>query len=95
MITSRTEKIGILGWPLGHSLSPLMQNAAFKYLNLDYIYIPLPVQPEYLAQAVAGLKVMGFRGVNVTVPRIISIMPYLDEIESCAVLKGAVNLAAS
>lgn len=91
MITGRTKKLGILGWPVGHSLSPLMQNAAFESLHLDYVYIPLPVQPENLAQAVAGLKAMEFIGANVTIPHKVTIMPYLDEIDSSAQLVGAVN----
>lgn len=91
MITSQTKKIGILGWPLGHSLSPLMQNAAFESLHLDYVYVPLPVQPEYLAQAVAGLKALDFTGANVTIPHKVAIIPYLDEIDTSAQLIGAVN----
>jgi shikimate dehydrogenase len=91
MITSRTEKIGILGWPVGHSLSPLMQNAAFESLHLDYVYVPLPVKAEYLAQAVAGLKALGFTGANVTIPHKVAIMPYLDEIDASAQFIGAVN----
>jgi len=91
MITSKTKKIGILGWPLGHSLSPLMHNAAFTALDLDYVYVPLPVQPENLAQAVAGLKAMEFTGVNVTIPHKVAIMSYLDEIDPSAQFVGAVN----
>ncbi|SFL40355.1 shikimate dehydrogenase [Pelosinus propionicus] len=91
MITSKTKKIGILGWPLGHSLSPIMHNAAFEALHLDFVYVPLPVHPENLAQAVAGLKVMDFAGVNVTIPHKVKIMSYLDEIDFSAQLVGAVN----
>jgi shikimate dehydrogenase len=91
MITSKTKKIGILGWPLGHSLSPIMQNAAFDALHLDYVYVPLPVQPENLAQAVAGLKAMDFTGANITIPHKVAIIPYLDEIDRSAQLVGAVN----
>lgn len=91
MITSQTKKIGILGWPLGHSLSPIMQNAAFEALQLDYVYVPLPVHPDDLAQAVAGLKALDFTGANVTIPHKVAIMPYLDEIDSSAQLIGAVN----
>lgn len=91
MITGKTKKIGILGWPLGHSLSPLMHNAAFTALDLDYVYVPLPVQPENLAQAVAGLKAMDFTGANVTIPHKVAIMSYLDEIDPSAQFVGAVN----
>lgn len=91
MITSKTKKIGILGWPLGHSLSPLMHNAAFTALDLDYVYVPLPVEPENLAQAVAGLKAMDFTGANVTIPHKVAIMSYLDKIDPSAQFVGAVN----
>lgn len=91
MITGTTKTVGILGYPVGHSLSPLMHNAAFAALELDYTYIPLPVHPDDLGQAVAGLKTMGFVGANVTIPHKVSIMPYLDELDRSAELVGAVN----
>lgn len=94
MITSKTKRIGILGWPLEHSLSPVMHNAAFAALQLDYVYVPLPVRPEKLAQAVEGFKAMGFTGVNVTIPHKVAIIPYLDEIDSSAQMVGAVNTVA-
>lgn len=91
MITGKTKIVGILGYPVGHSLSPLMHNAAFSALELDYIYVPLPVDPDHLGQAVAGLKAMGFVGANVTIPHKVTIMPYLDELDRSAELVGAVN----
>jgi len=91
MITGNTKIIGILGSPVGHSLSPVMHNAAFEALALDYRYIPLPVAPEQLAAAVHGLKSMGFVGANVTIPHKVTIMPYLDELDPSAQLAGAVN----
>ena len=91
MITGKTKTVGILGYPVGHSLSPLMHNAAFAALELDYIYVPLPVAPDQLGQAVAGLKAMGFVGANVTIPHKVTIIPYLDELDRSAELVGAVN----
>lgn len=91
MITGKTKIVGIIGWPVGHSLSPLMHNAAFATLNLDYTYIPLPVQPGELSQAVAGLKAMGFIGANVTIPHKVDIIPYLDQLDQSAQFTGAVN----
>ncbi|MBP2635074.1 MAG: aroE [Firmicutes bacterium] len=90
-ITAKTKKVGLFGWPLGHSLSPVMHNAAFAVTGLDYVYLPLPVAPEFLAQAVEGIRALGFRGVNVTIPHKIAVMEYLDEIDSSAKLVGAVN----
>ena len=90
-IGSKTKPLGIIGWPLGHSLSPLMQNAAFAAAGMDYAYLPLPVPPEQLAAAVAGMKALGFAGVNVTIPHKVEIQKYLDHIEDSAREAGAVN----
>ena len=67
-ITGRTALVGLIGWPVEHSLSPTMQNAAFDALGLDWAYVPLPTTPESLAAAVAGLGALGFAGANVTAP---------------------------
>ena len=91
MITGKTKLVGLIGYPVGHSLSPLMHNAAFSALELNYIYVPLPVEPDHLEQALVGLKAMGFVGVNVTIPHKVAIIPYLDEIDRSAELVGAVN----
>ncbi len=91
MITGKTKMIGILGWPVEHSLSPIMHNAAFAAADLDYAYVPLPVKPCDLPQAIDGLKAMGFIGVNVTIPHKVAIMSYLDEIDRSAKVVGAVN----
>ncbi|BBB93326.1 MAG TPA: shikimate dehydrogenase [Methylomusa anaerophila] len=90
-ITGETRKVGLLGWPLGHSVSPHIQNAAFRAANIDYIYLPLPVEPDVLPQAVAGLKALGFVGVNVTIPHKVAIMKYLDALDESAEMVGAVN----
>ena len=67
-ISGMTTLVGIIGWPVEHSLSPRMQNAAFAALGLDWVYVPLPTPPERLAEAVAGLAALGFAGANVTAP---------------------------
>ncbi|WP_094604684.1 Shikimate dehydrogenase (NADP(+)) [Sporomusa silvacetica DSM 10669] len=90
-ITTKTQKVGLLGWPLGHSLSPAMHNAAFAASGLDYVYLPLSTPPKLLPQAVAGIRALGFIGVNVTIPHKVAIMDYLDEIDTSAKLVGAVN----
>lgn len=90
-ITATTKKVGLLGWPISHSLSPVMQNAAFAATGLDYVYLPLATPPELLQQAVDGIKALGFAGFNVTIPHKITIMAYLDEIDYRAQLVGAVN----
>jgi len=91
MITGKTQNLGVMGWPIAHSLSPLMQQAAIAAAGADYSYIALPVRPERLAQAVAGLRAVEFRGWNVTIPHKQAIMPLLDGIDPDARAIGAVN----
>ncbi|HEY4486027.1 MAG TPA: shikimate dehydrogenase [Nitrospiria bacterium] len=90
-ITGRTQLTGIVGYPVGHSLSPAMQNAAFEALGLDYCYIPLNVAPARLGAVVQSLRDLGFRGFNVTIPHKESIGVYLDRLTPEARLIGAVN----
>jgi shikimate dehydrogenase len=68
VITGETRLVGLLGDPVSGSLSPLMQNAAFAALGLDWAYVPLPVRRERLETAVYGLAALGFVGANVTTP---------------------------
>ena len=91
MITGKTVNLGVMGWPIAHSLSPVMQNAAISAAGIDYCYTALPVRPEDLAAAVNGLKAMQFRGWNVTIPHKTAIMEHLDEIDEDARIIGAVN----
>jgi shikimate dehydrogenase len=93
-ITGKTTVAGIIGHPVSHSLSPLMHNAAFAALGLDWVYVPFPVAPERLTQAVAGLRALGVAGFNVTIPHKVAILPLLDRISPDAELIGAVNTVA-
>jgi shikimate dehydrogenase len=90
-IGSETRLTGLLGWPVAHSLSPAMHNAAAAALGLDLVYLPLAVHPDLLAEAVRGLAALGFRGANVTVPHKEAVMPLLDAIDPAAAAIGAVN----
>lgn len=90
-VTGKTKVVGLFGWPVEHSLSPAMHNAAFSALEMDYIYLPFAVPPAELAQAVRGIRAMGLAGVNITIPHKITIMHYLDEIHGSAQKVGAVN----
>ena len=67
-ISGATRLVGIIGWPVEHSLSPRMHNAAFAALGLDWAYVALPTRPEGLEEAVRGLAALGFAGANVTAP---------------------------
>lgn len=93
-ITGHTKIVGIFGDPIGHTLSPAMQNAAFERLGLDMAYVPFHVKADGdgdLKKAVEALRAMNFSGVNVTIPHKESVMKYLDEADDCAQEIGAVN----
>lgn len=90
-ITGRTKVLCIIGCPVEHSLSPLMQTAALAAARLDYTYVPFAVMPEDLAEAVAGLRALNVAGFNVTIPHKSSIIPLLDDVSPDAALIGAVN----
>jgi len=91
-ITGRTRLCGILGYPLDHTLSPTMHNAAFAALGLDWAYVPWPVPPDRLGEALRGLRALAnFAGANVTVPHKEAILPHLDDLTPGARAVGAVN----
>lgn len=82
---------GILGWPVEHSRSPAMQNAAFQARGLAANYVCFSVHPDDVADAVRGLKALGVRGANVTVPHKEAVMQWLDDVTPEARAIGAVN----
>lgn len=90
-VTGKTSLVGIFGDPVSHSLSPLMHNAAYEAMGLDICYVPLHVVHDDLNSAIAGLKAMGFLGVNVTVPHKVAVVPLLDRLDETAARVGAVN----
>jgi shikimate dehydrogenase len=90
-VGNRTKLVGIMGYPIRHSLSPVMHNAAFESMGLDYCYIPLEVEPRRIRPAVNALRSLGFFGFNVTIPHKRRIMAVLDRLTPEARLIGAVN----
>ena len=91
MTDGRTQLVGLLGWPVEHSLSPAMHNAAFEALGLNWLYVALPVLPGCEGAAVRGLMALGFRGANVTVPHKTAVACSLDQLTDEARALGAVN----
>lgn len=90
-ITGRTELIGLIATPIRHSKSPIMHNAAFQKLGLDYAYLAFEVGEDELEDTVAGLRAMKVRGWNVSMPNKTIIGQYLDHITPVAKLCGAIN----
>jgi shikimate dehydrogenase len=90
-ISGKTKITGIFGYPIEHTLSPKMHNAAFQALGLDYCYVPFLVHPQFLQQAVIALKALNIAGVNVTVPHKEKTIPFLDHVDEEALFIGAVN----
>lgn len=90
-ISGRTKLCGVIGDPVEHSLSPLMQNAAMEALGLDWAYVPFHVRPEGLKAAIDGARVMGLVGLNVTIPHKETVVTFMDELDPLAEAIGAVN----
>ena len=90
-IRGETKVLGIFGYPVKHTFSPLIHNAAFRNKGLDYVYIPFEVKPEDLKKATEAIRALNLLGVSVTVPHKETIIPFLDEVSEEALLAGAVN----
>ena len=91
MITSKTSFLALIGNPVSHSLSPIMQNAAIKYLGLDLIYIAIPCKNEDLEIVVNSLKKMNFKGLNITIPFKQKVFNCCSEISPVAKKVKAIN----
>jgi len=90
-ITANTQTLAIFGDPVGHSISPPMQGAALRALGIDMVYLAFRVTPKGLGAAVEGIRALGIRGVNVTIPHKERVMEFLDELDETARVLGAVN----
>jgi len=90
-ISGKTKLCCVIGDPVEHSLSPVMHNAAFKELNLDFVYVAFTVRKDELRNAIAGARSLQVHGLNVTMPHKTSIMKHLDEIDPTAKFIGAIN----
>jgi len=89
-IDARTQFCGVIGNPVGHSLSPAIHNAAFRKLGLNVVY--LAWQVEAIGDAIKGLHALGnFRGASVTIPHKVAAIPFLDHVEATAQRIGAIN----
>jgi shikimate dehydrogenase len=90
-VTGTTRLAGIMGWPVSHSRSPLLHGFWLDQTGIDGAYVPLPVRPEHIAQALRALPVLGFRGCNLTIPHKQTALSVVDRVEPAARRIGAVN----
>ncbi|HWH14392.1 MAG TPA: shikimate dehydrogenase [Miltoncostaeaceae bacterium] len=90
-ISARTRVAGIIGWPVAHSLSPAMHNAAFAALGLDWRYVAFPVPPDRVAEAVRGLAAAGVAGLNVTIPHKTAVLEACSAVSPAVEAIGAAN----
>ncbi len=86
-----TQRLGIIGYPIGHSISPIFQQAALDHLGIDATYEKWEVTPEGVGDFVNGLRVPDSLGINITVPHKQAVIPFLDEVDEWATAAGAVN----
>ena len=90
-INGQTRLVGVMGWPVEHTMSPAMHNAAFSALGMNCCYLPLAVPPDKLPEAVSGLGALGFVGCNVTVPHKQGVWACVADVSDDAQAVGAVN----
>jgi shikimate dehydrogenase len=91
VISGRTRVAGVIGWPVEHSRSPAIHNAAYAAIGLDAVYVPLAVPPGELAAALRGMAALGFLGANVTVPHKQEAARLCDSLDEAARISGAAN----
>lgn len=90
-ITARTQVCAVIGDPVGHSLSPQIHNSAFRALGLDFAYVAFHVKRGGAGDALRAVRTLGIRGLSVTIPHKVDVIPYLDEIDDVARNIGSVN----
>jgi len=90
-VRGSTRKVGVIGWPIEHTLSPVIHNAAFVALGMDWVYVPLPVATARLHAALDGLGALGFAGANVTMPHKTRAGELVPDLSHDARLLRAVN----
>jgi len=90
-LTGRTHTFCLIGHPVEHSMSPTMWNPALQELRLEYVYVAFDVPPDQLKEAINGIRALGIKGANVTIPHKENVMRFLDEIDPFAQKLGAIN----
>ena len=92
--SGETRLAGVIGWPVRHSRSPAIHNAAFAATGLDWLFLAMPVRPGAVGAAVAGMGALGIEGLSVTMPHKAAAVAVVDQLSDDAVALGAVNCVA-
>ncbi len=90
-IDAKTKVCGIFGHPVGHSLSPEIHNAAFAAGHLPFVYVAHDVEPGNVLRALDGIRVMGYRGLSITIPHKVTALEAMDEVDETARIIGCIN----
>jgi shikimate dehydrogenase len=90
-ITARTKLCAVIGDPVGHSLSPQIHNAAFRAAGIDMAYVAFHVERGHAGDAVRAVRALGIRGLSVTIPHKVEVVPHLDALDEVARTLGSVN----
>ena len=88
---TETKLVGVIGWPIEHSLSPAMQGAALREMGLNWVYLAFAVEPERVGEALDGVRGLGLVGLNVTIPHKSAVIEHLDEIDESVAALGVAN----
>lgn len=90
-IDAQTRVCAIFGHPVGHSLSPHIHNAAFQALDLPYVYVAHDIPPGSVVQALQAIRLLGYRGLSVTIPHKVEALAGVDEVDAAARVIGCIN----
>ncbi|MGA2522863.1 MAG: shikimate dehydrogenase [Candidatus Bathyarchaeia archaeon] len=90
-VSGKTKVFGVIGDPVEHSLSPVMQNAAFASTKIDSTFLAFNVKSSDVGKAMDGVRALGIQGLNVTMPHKTSVISFLDEVDSVAKALKVVN----
>jgi shikimate dehydrogenase len=89
--SGKTKVCGVIGNPIEHTLSPIMHNAAFEALKLDYVFLAFKVEVAEVGNAIDGMRALGIHGLNVTMPHKNAVIKFLDELDPTAKTVASAN----
>ena len=91
VISGKTRICGVIGDPIEHTLSPIIHNAAFEALEIDYLFLAFRVKSEDVEKAMSGMRALNIHGLNVTMPHKNAVIQYMDEVDPTCKITGSAN----